>query len=208
MRPNGVRTRVPSIEWRGASDCFPAPRTFVLAPPDRGMVAIRIGNGGLLHSISSHARPSVLPNSIGLYDVLGELRFVRLLSHSLAPDYKVNFCPPYLSGSLVYFGRHMHRFIGSDRAPLGRHPDTHELEYRCCPSLRTYDRADRMELALLRDQALRYCPRAEKQTIGIRSNGASSPTSGAPLSIATSLSVQHPKRDLVTRREQAARARY
>jgi hypothetical protein len=64
MRPNGVRTRVPSIEWRGASDCFPSPRTFVLAPPDRRMVAIRIGNSDLLHSISPHARPSVLPNSI------------------------------------------------------------------------------------------------------------------------------------------------
>jgi len=169
-------------KWRGASDCFPAPRPSFW-PLQIGMVAIRIGNGGLLHSISSHARPSVLPNAL-VCTMFWLASFCTLLSHSLALDYKINCCPP-ISWSLVYFGRHMHLLsaltalhLAGIRIPLN--------EYRCCPSLRTYDVLIAWTLSTS-GSSTTLLSKSREADYWHQKQRRVKPNFSAPLSIATSL---------------------
>jgi hypothetical protein len=135
MRPAGLSERTRSLEWVGAPDCFPAPRTFFLAAPDRRMDALWIGNRGLIHPISPHAGIGGLPDRSPLFNVLGQLRSVWLLSFPLAAVYAVSDCPVYLRGHLVHPGISMHRRIGSHDTPLERAPDSPQLEYGRRPGI-------------------------------------------------------------------------
>ena len=119
-----------------APDCSPAPRTFFLAPPDRRMDALWIGNCRLLHPISPYAGTGGLPARSPLFNVLGQLRSVCLLSFPLAPVYPVSFCPVSISGIFVHSGGSMHRRISSHDTPLERAPDTPQLEYGRRPGIR------------------------------------------------------------------------
>ena len=156
MRPVGLSGRTRSLEWMRASDCSPAPRTFFLAPPDRRMDALWIGNSRLVHPISSHAGTGGLPARSHLFNFFGQLRSVCLLSFPLAAVYPVSFCPVSISRVFIHSGRSMHRRISSHDTPLERAPHTPQLEYGGRPGVRSYNRSHRMERTLLWNQALRY----------------------------------------------------
>src|SRR3984957_2536604 len=98
MRPAGLCGRTRPLEWIGAPECSPPPRTFVLAAPDRRMDALWIGNRRLIHPVSSHAGSSRLPDRFPLLHVFGQLRSVRLLSFPLATVYPASDCSVYLRG--------------------------------------------------------------------------------------------------------------
>jgi hypothetical protein len=156
MRPAGLSGRSRSLEWGGAPDCFPAPRTFFLAAPDRRMDALWVGNCRLIHPVSAHARIGGLPDRFSLLHVFGQLRSLCLLSFPLAAVYPVSYCSVSIRGHLVHPGIPMHRRIGSHDTPLERAPDTRQLEYGRRPGIPRCNRFHCMERTLLRDQALRY----------------------------------------------------
>src|ERR1700722_472569 len=155
MRPAGLCGRTRPLEWIGAPDCSPPPRTFVLAAPDRGMDALWIGNRRLIHPISPHAGIGGLSDHFSLLDVCGQLRSLCLLSFPLEAVYPASDCSVYLRGHLVHPGVSMHRRIGSHDTPLERTPDTCQLEYGRRPGIPRCNRFHCMERTLLRYQALR-----------------------------------------------------
>jgi hypothetical protein len=67
----GFSGRIRSLEWIGAPDCSPAPRTFFLAAPARRMDALWIGNSRLVHPISPYAGTGGLPARSTLFYIPG-----------------------------------------------------------------------------------------------------------------------------------------
>src|SRR5208282_3988968 len=119
MRSADFSGSIQSLEWMRAPDCATAPYSPFLAPPDRRMDTLWTGNSRVLHPISSHAGTGGLPGRSSLFNFYGQLRSVCLLSFSLAPLYRVSFCPSSISRILIHSGCSLHCCLGSDCAPLG-----------------------------------------------------------------------------------------
>ncbi len=71
MRRAGLSGRRRSLEWVCAPDCFPTPRTLLLASPVRRMGALWVGDCRLLYPISPHAGSSGLSDRLPLLHVFG-----------------------------------------------------------------------------------------------------------------------------------------